>query len=567
MPNRVPTLQIQSPAANAVVGTQPFSVTGLVTAPGMPEPVGINSVTVQVDAQPAVKAALKHIPNTKLVEVTFSATVQIISGQDPHTITVTVSSDANIPVHQTVQVSVGPRLAVPSMLIDLATVGNIDPTSDSVQSLAAQISRQVASLPLIGQLAAINKIVVGPNLLAVTQPRAVLRIGFWLLDSNFAASDFIPPSATFPLRRFTDAAAQGSFALAPLLNAPPPGEVPPADEPMFGFAFSLSTETLQSILDANFSDIAAQAASHDFTLQSATIRTDNSGSVVTTFSGSLPLGIGMTATLTETLGMAQRAGTAQFMPVVSSSSHSVSVGSAVDWVVGALFPAVGLVLLGAWGLASYGVGQASGQSNGIIDSFLSQLRPRFPFRNSALPADFQATHLFPMAVPNFEAFTTDPSHISGRGTIGLAARDQSMVSVLLGGPTYYPNYTIGVESFYSLALTHFEPDNDSMSWTVTGSPKTGSAAIDSFWQSGGFATGFSLPAKPAPGKYQYTISASATETCATDPSKKLTGSAFLNVTANVVKGGAPLLREARSRSGPRARLAAATRSMPPSRSC
>jgi len=73
MPSRVPTLVINSPAPNAVVGSQPFNVAGLVTAPGMPEPVAINSVTVQVDAETPVRATLRRIPNKQLVEVTFTA--------------------------------------------------------------------------------------------------------------------------------------------------------------------------------------------------------------------------------------------------------------------------------------------------------------------------------------------------------------------------------------------------------------------------------------------------------------------------------------------------------------
>ena len=111
MPNRIPSLTIYSPKPDAVVGLTPFTVSGLVTAPGMPEPVAIDSVTVQVDAQPPVQATLKHIVNPHLVEVTFSATVQIAGGQDPHTITVTVESDAGIPVRKTVTVTAGLRFA------------------------------------------------------------------------------------------------------------------------------------------------------------------------------------------------------------------------------------------------------------------------------------------------------------------------------------------------------------------------------------------------------------------------------------------------------------------------
>jgi hypothetical protein len=97
-----------------------------------------------------------------------------------------------------------------------------------------------------------------------------------------------------------------------------------------------------------------------------------------------------------------------------------------------------------------------------------------------------------------------------------------------------------VESLYTVLLASFEPDDDQMTWTVTKATKAGTVDIDPFWQQGGFATGFSLPAKPSPGKYHYTISVNGTETCTTDPTKTLTGSAAKTVTVNVVKGTPPL---------------------------
>ena len=59
MPNRIPSLTIYSPTPDAVVGLAPFTVTGLVTAPGMPEPLAIDSVTVQVHAQPPVVGRIR----------------------------------------------------------------------------------------------------------------------------------------------------------------------------------------------------------------------------------------------------------------------------------------------------------------------------------------------------------------------------------------------------------------------------------------------------------------------------------------------------------------------------
>jgi hypothetical protein len=545
MPPKV-SLVVRSPLPNAVVGTQPFTVSGLATAPAGTEPVEIHSVTVQVDAQPIVKAALVRIPNPHLIEVTFSATVLITGGQDPHTVTVTVLSD-DLPVHSAVTVTAGPRVVAPALLVDLATLGTVDTSSKMVQSLLQSLAQQAAALPLVDQLGGINKLFVGPNAVVVSDPRPLLRIGFWILDADFPAAELLSPSKDFPLRRLTDAAASGSFALAPLLDPPPPNTIDPATDPMFGFALSVPIDTLQRVLDANFADFATQAASNDFTLESATVATDSSGSVTVTFSGSLPLGLDLTASLTETVGIAQRPGTDQSMPVVRSSSSSVSVPAV--WFIASFVPVVGLLVAGAFDLAAYGVGQASGQANGILTGLLAQLPSIVPFRSSELPTkadipdlpyDPASKYPFPMAVVNFESFTTDGSGLVGTGTVGLGERDQSMVGVTVTGPSYFPNYSTGVESFYTVLLGYFEPDDDQMTWTVTGATKPGTVDIDPFFQQGGFPTGFSLPSKPSPGKYHFTISVSGTETCATDATKSLTGSTSLAVTVNVVKGGHPL---------------------------
>ena len=472
MPNRLPSLTIYSPQPNAVVGLTPFSVSGLATAPGMPEPLEINSATVQVDGQPPVQATLKHIRNLHQVEVTFSATVQIAGGQDPHTVIVTVNSDANIPVRKSVTVTAGLRLLAPAVLFDLATITEIPADSHAVQHMLSVLSKQIAKFSLVNDLASANKIVVGPNAVAISDPRPMLRIGVWIVDANFPQLELQPPSSPdFPLPRLTDAAAAGSFALTPLLSPPPPGGVPPADNPMFGFAMSAPTSTLQTILDAMLPKIAAKAADHYFTVESAVIDVNTTGSVTTKLSGSLPLGVSMTASLTENLGVVQVPNTVQMMPAVVSSSHDVSVGDLAAWILGSLIPAIGALLLGELGFADYGVSVASEKANGIIGSYLGSLPCILPFRNSSLPSkaeypnlpfDPQVKYSFPMAVLNFESFTTDGNGIVGNGTVGIGARDQSMVNVHLGGPTYFPNYSFGIESIYLAGLSFFEPDGDRM---------------------------------------------------------------------------------------------------------
>ena len=250
------------------------------------------------------------------------------------------------------------------------------------------VAKHMASFAVVNDLANLNKIVVGPNAIAVSDPRPMLRVGIWIVDADFPHLELQPPSPPdFPLPRLTDDAAAGSFALVPLLSPPPPGGVPPADNPLFGFAMSAPTSTLQLILDAMFPKIAAQAADHHFTVESAVITTDSSGAVTTTLSGSLPLDISMTASLTENLGTVQVPNTVQMMPAVVSSSHSTSVGDLLDWFIGTLVPAIGLLLVGELSAAAYGVGVASDKANGIIGSYLGSLPSILPFRNSSLPSE------------------------------------------------------------------------------------------------------------------------------------------------------------------------------------
>lgn len=557
MPNRVPTLVITSPQPKAVVGTAPFTVSGTVTAPGMPEPVDIRAVTVQVDAQPPVRATLKHLPGTQQIQIIFSASMQITGGQDPHTVTVSVASDAGFPVTASVSVSAGLRFEVPAVLLDFALPANIagNPLGDiasSLQPLMSTVARQINALPLTNQIRASNKIVVGPNLLQTPGATPMLRFGLWILDANFPPKELAPATASFPLPQFTPAAAAGCFALAPPLSPPPVGSehaVAPASFTILGFALSLPTTTLQLILDILLPQIIAQAASNHFDVNSATLQTNASGTVTVTLSGTLPASISMTAKLEETVGIRQRPYPGSYstsMPAVISSSSSASVGDLLQWIAGILFPGIGLYLLTLFGLANYGVDEGASTATGILSGFLSALPAWIPFRDSSVPSAIRSSFPFPMAVLNFDSFGTTDTAIVGAGSIGIAARDQTMVSVSVTGPSDYPNYSYGIEGAYTASLIAFEPDNDQMVAQVSGTPKKITFGTDPFFQQGGFATDLPLPAKPSPGKYPFTISVNATETCASDPSRKLTGSASKAVTATVVKGVQPEIKSASS---------------------
>ncbi len=80
-------------------------------------------------------------------------------------------------------------------------------------------------------------------------------------------------------------------------------------------------------------------------------------------------------------------------------------------------------------------------------------------------------------------------------------------------------------SSYDVSLTAFEPDNDQMTWQVSGGGSTGTVDIGSFSQEGSFSTAFPISS----GSKTFTVSVTGTETCATDPTKTLTGSASVAV--------------------------------------
>ena len=120
-------------------------------------------------------------------------------------------------------------------------------------------------------------------------------------------------------------------------------------------------------MDAIFPTLQAAASSNDVSLDSIKITTGGTGSVITTISGSGPLDIPFSATLTEVLGIAAipNADPPQGVPIVLSSSHSSSSGSLLDWLAGVFVPFLGLLLAAARGYLSSKVGGISKQVNGV----------------------------------------------------------------------------------------------------------------------------------------------------------------------------------------------------------
>jgi hypothetical protein len=526
--SRIPTVVIYSPTADAVVGYSPFLVTGLVTAAGYPEPVEIDSVTVQVDSGPVIAATLKRIPNKTLTEVTFRASVQVTGGQDPHTVTVTTASDGESET-KTVLVTAGIRVVPPAVVVDIGTLAPVDPNDPGIQAAISSIQKRLASTSLPASLGAINKILIGPNLLAVTTPRATLRFGLWIEDYNFPSSELIPPSLPdFPLPTLTSDAATAGFALVPLLDLPGP----------VAYAFSLPTTTLQQILDSVKPELVAAASQHDYDLQSATVQTDPSGTVTVSFNGTLPLGIPLSASVTETLGtktISESDGPQQ-VPAVLNTSTSVGVGSALDWIIGFFFPAVDLAFLGVFEFASTAASNAGATAGGIVAAMLAQIPPRIPITNTDLPNILNLrSNPFPSVIFNWTSFGASASGLVGSGTLALGERTGSTVQVAVSGPDQILNYEPGDDEPYEVTLTNIHPDQTGLIWQIPGTSSTGAIQADSFTQKGSFSVEFPVPSKGTPGKYPFTLTVSAVETSGTVSAGTLTGSASLSVMVEVPK--------------------------------
>jgi hypothetical protein len=337
------------------------------------------------------------------------------------------------------------------------------------------------------------------------------------------------------LPQLTPEAASGCFGLAPSLNPSLAEHASyPAKLAIVGFAFYLSTSTLELALNTQLPQIAASA---NFDVSSASLQTNASGTVTVILTGKY-------GTIPVTVKIEEKLGTVRWslpqyypssystnMPAVMSSNTSASVGDLAEWALVTLFGALvfgwtfifGVPFL-VLGVDSYAAGLASGAVSGMLTGLLSSLPPWIPFRSSALPT---SGYPFPMLVFNFDSFGTTDTAMVGRGTIGLANRDQSMVHVSLSGPSVAQS-SLGA-GFYTLLPMAFEPDNDRMVAVITGEypanfPGPFTVSIDSFFQQGSFSPKVPPPPNWHGEGYAFTISSTATETCGSNPGLTLTGS-------------------------------------------
>jgi hypothetical protein len=211
----------------------------------------------------------------------------------------------------------------------------------------------------------------------------------------------------------------------------------------------------------------------------------------------------------------------------------------LDWLVGFIFPIFDLALLGALGYLSVSAGDASDQFNGIVEPLIAGFPPQIPFSNSMLPPGVPAPD-FPVLILNWKTFGTTASGIVGTGTTALENRDQSMVALSINGSGHISGYQEdlagGAGQNYRYTLANLAPDADKFKWQTSGThTESGAISRDNFDQSGNFNAQFSLPLKVTPNKYPFTLTVNATETCGSDPNKKLSASTSTSVTVEVKK--------------------------------
>jgi hypothetical protein len=526
----MPTLEIFQPSnGTSVTRGQPVSVTGKATEPKGTEPVLIDSVTVQVDGEPAVDATLKLIKDPNNVVVTFTASVQVTGAEGTHTITVVATNDGGLSRSETVTVFLGPvfEIDAPAMVLEVNVPSAVDPGDSSFQRLLGRI--QQGLVPISTSLAAAGKLIAGPNVALAqdTSGLPVLRIGLWIEDIGFPVQAPSPPE--FPLPRLSDTAATAGFALAPLL--PTPHRRGLTDLP---FAISISAAALQQLADA------ALASSPDQDVDSISVTVSAPDSVTTSYNGRVADRIvPYTITVTETLGTAPILGVdpPQTGPTVSSS-RSTSVGDVPDWLIGTFTKILDVGLLMVW----QDVSRAADETGGVAAPLVADLPTRIPFHNTdfSLGAGFD----FPVLVAdwaNLGISNTGTSGLLGSGDATIRPRDDSMVGMQIMGPDFIqvPAGEFVANQSYTILLPNFDPVPGALAWQLRSlrdnATDTGTVDVGSFTQAADLDIDFPLAPHLPPGDYHFVLSLSATETCGTDASKIFTRAASKEITVRKPK--------------------------------
>jgi hypothetical protein len=502
------------------VRLQPVLVTG--QAPG-------GNVTIQVDHGPPIHAEPGPARDPGLLgALGFSATVVIPDSPGPHVITATAVDDANsLNPSASVTVWVGPAFAIapPALLVELYYP---HPTLDLPATLVGEMQQHLTWLQALAGKYGLT--VAGPAFTLGTPPNSppVLRIGLWITDSSFATVPASPPDQ--PLPALSDTQAASCFGTTPLILSPDP----PPDAIA---AVLLPTTTLQTVADAASPKIVAAGARHGITVSTLTASTSPPNTVILTADCTFPAGDPGTISVTETLGtqtVTWESGepampTQVHVPAVTKTSPSSS-----DDSISNIFELLDLTwwARNIWDnvVGTVASGDAASKVSGIIGPLLASLPYAYPFPNNFIPS-IEPTDTtppdFPVLSLDWTSFGATDAGVVGGIQWSLGNRAQDDVVLTIEGQTYITadpvQFGYNPQAEFTWTLQNLDPD--SFTWTLTGDAQAQGIIVASpFTQAGTFTVPINLPSPPnvTRGTYQFTLSVSASETCASDPTKVLT---------------------------------------------
>ncbi|GAA4355263.1 hypothetical protein GCM10023087_26000 [Microbacterium rhizosphaerae] len=514
----MPHVTIQSPQPDFVVPDgQALHVAGVATGTGGFEPVLVDAVQVSVDGGPAVAATKHVVAHQKVPTVTFSASVAVGDQPGAHTVTVVVTDDNQAHASASVQVlrDISVVVPPPAILIDLEPPFPTTADDPSVQDLVGTVAQTLATQA--SQLTSAGLLLVGPNVIATQDGSGIpiLRLGVWLLDAGFPVQPPAPPQ--FPLPRLSPPQAVAGFALVPPLRR---GHRTGFTDTPFGVR--VPETTLQRLAD--FARV--QAGNSD--VESITVTLSAPATASTVVSGS-HLGISFSIDIEETLSVAPVAGVdpPQSIPHVDSE-YSTNVGSFLDWLIGALIPIVGGILV----IGSVELAENADQVPGVVTGLLSGLPGRVAVHNTSLPAQAQSQFDFPQVVLDWSAFGVNDDGLEGAGDAIIAERNQAGARLTVAGPgsLNIPHGEFDVDTVYRLQLWQIRPDDGGLTWRFhppVGTEHTGTADPGVLAEGADVDFDFVLPPHSLQGTF--TISATAIETCGTDATKTISATATKSI--------------------------------------
>jgi hypothetical protein len=184
----------------------------------------------------------------------------------------------------------------------------------------------------------------------------------------------------------------------------------------------------------------------------------------------------------------------------------------------------------------------------LAGSFLGSIPARIPFGSKAISLPSSTSFQFPdFPTLNFfwNSFGATSSGLLGVGTTEIAPRTQSDVNVILHGPDFFTGFQNNINEFtdpiMGYVLENIAPDSGKFGWQISGAgSKAGSLEPPNpVVQAGDFFPHFPLPLKVSPGDYHFNLAINAIETCESDPSKTLTGTASKAMLFRVKKSPQP----------------------------